>query len=482
MRKARDNSAERWVKTHDERGTIRKQAPVRIALGYPAPYPVAASSLGFQTVYRTWNGIAGVACARFFTPTRGSTERPLKTIEDRLPVAEANAIAFSVACETDLAQVADLLVAAGLAPLAADREPTDPPVIIGGPLTSLDPRLVAPFADAVSVGEAEHALPGIAEVLSRTANKPAVLEALPGPCLGVWVPSKGLNPPPPARAALEQLPAAASTWSPRAEFKNLFLVESSRGCRHGCTFCVLSARAHCAGEFRPVPPDRVLASIPAEAPGVGLVGAAVTDHPQIESLVERIVASGKRVSLSSVRADRLTPSLAAHLRAGGLRTLTLAADGASEALRKALRKRVSADDLQRAAEIAAGAGIRGLKLYGMVGLPDETDADIDELARLVRDFDKHLRVSIAAQAFVPKPGTPLGHLQMAETKLIRHRLDLLARSLKGRARVIPTSPRWSWIDWKLAHAGEKAALVAIAAAEGGGRFVAWKRAITEAGL
>jgi len=478
----RDTTTGAYDPTAGERRTIRKQAPVRIALGYPAPYPVASSSLGFQTVYRAWNELAGVACARFFPPVAGPAERPLRTVEDRLPVAEASGIGISIACETELSQVARLLSAAGLEPLAAKRDPSEPPVIIGGPLTGLDPRLVAPFADAVAVGEAEVALPGIAEALGRSRSKAELLEALPGPCSGVWVPSAGLNPPPPARAPLEILPAAAATWSPGAELRNLFLVESSRGCRHGCTFCVLSARAECSGKFRPVPPERVLAAIPDDAPGVGLVGAAVTDHPQIEGLVAAIVRSGKRVSLSSIRAERLTPGLAAHLREGGLRALTLAADGASEALRKSLRKGVSTDDLHRAARIAADAGIRGLKLYAMVGLPDETDADIEELARLVADFDKRLRVSIAAQAFVPKPGTPLGHLKMAGIDLVRHRLELLRRSLKGRARVIPTSPRWSWVDWKLAHSGERAALVAIEAAKHDGKFAAWKKAINEAGI
>ncbi|MBW2276150.1 MAG: B12-binding domain-containing radical SAM protein [Deltaproteobacteria bacterium] len=468
--------------TAGECGTIRKQAPVRIALGYPAPYSVAASSLGFQTVYRTWNQIPGVACSRFFPPDKGPIARPLTTVEDRLPVAEASAIGLSIACETELGEVARLLAAAGLAPLAEDRDPAEPPVIIGGPLTGVDPRLVAPFADAVAVGEAELALPSIAEALSRTARKPELLETLSAQQHGVWVPTEQANPPPPARAPIESLPAAASTWSPQAELKNLFLVESSRGCPHGCTFCVLSARTQCAGRFRAVPPERVIAAIPKDAPGVGLVGAAVTDHPQIESLVAEIVAAGRRVSLSSIRADRLTAELADHLRAGGLRTLTLAADGASEALRKTLQKQITAADLGRAAEIAATAGIRGLKLYAMVGLPDETDADVEELARLVADLDKRPRVAIAAQAFVPKPGTPLGQVTMAEVGLIRHRLDLLGRSLKGRARVIPTSPRWSWVDWKLAHAGERAALVAIEAERNGGKFAAWKRAIQELGL
>lgn len=462
-----------------ERGTIHKQASARVALGYPAPYAVAASSLGFQTIYRQLNEAPGICCARFFAPDRGVAPRPLKTAEDGLPVSASHAVAFSIACETELLDMVRLLVAADLAPLAVDRRATDPLVIVGGPLTSLDPCLVAPLADAVVVGEAEPAMPAITRALVAMPDKASLLATLADSGHGTWVPTVHAEPPPPCRAPLELLPAVSATWSPRAEFKNLFLVEATRGCRHGCTFCVLSARSNCAGKFRAPPVETVLAAIPSGAPGVGLVGAAVTDHPEIEFLVARITKRDQRVSLSSIRADRLTPELAQALCHGGLRSLTLAVDGASESLRRALHKQLSTADLSRAAQVAVAAGIKRLKLYVMVGLPDETDTDMDELVRLTAALDKRLHIAIAAQAFVPKPNTPLSQIPMAPPSLIRRRLALLGRALRGRARLIPTSPRRSWLDWKLAHAGEKASLAAIRSNALGGTFAAWKQAIEE---
>jgi radical SAM superfamily enzyme YgiQ (UPF0313 family) len=136
-----------------------------------------------------------------------------------------------------------------------------------------------------------------------------------------------------------------------------------------CAFCILSARAADAGGFRPAPVERILRVIPPSAPGVGLVGAAVTDHPEIEKLVAHIVESGRRVSLSSIRADRLTERLLKTLKAGGLRTLTVAADGASDRLRKSIHKGIESADLIRAAEMAAAQKISGMKIYAMVGLP-----------------------------------------------------------------------------------------------------------------
>jgi radical SAM superfamily enzyme YgiQ (UPF0313 family) len=460
-----------------ETGTIRRTAPRILALGYPAPYSVAASSLGFQSVYRALNVSEELACERFFAIDGGAVERPLRTAESGFPVRGAAAIGFSVACETELARVVELLEAAELAPLAGDRVADDPIVIAGGPLTLLDPRLLAAIADVVAVGEAEEALPSLRDAVARAGDKREMLGVLSSGAPGVWVPSRAPSPPPPAIAPAELLPAISCGWSPRAELRDLFLVEAARGCARGCAFCVLSGLSGGRRAFRPVPAARILAAIPASAPGVGLVGAAVTDHPEIEGIAARIVADGKRVSLSSVRADRLTPALAAALVAGGSRSLTLAADGSSERLRRAIHKGLTADDLRRAAALAAEAGIRQLKVYAMVGLPGETDEDVAELAALLLEFPRQLEVTAAVQAFVPKPGTPLAGAAMAPQNDLKRRLELLKKLAKGRYRVSPTSPRWSWIDWKLAHAGEAAGRIAIAAHRGGGDFAAWKRAI-----
>jgi radical SAM superfamily enzyme YgiQ (UPF0313 family) len=115
----------------------------------------------------------------------------------------------------------------------------------------------------------------------------------------------------------------------------------------------------------------------------------------------------------------------------------------------------------------------------MLGLPGEEDGDVDELAALVRGLDPRLALSVAASAFVPKPGTPLAGAEMADPRLLVRRLDRLGLALKGRARLLPTSPRWSWVDWKLAHLGERAALAAIAAHKGGGTLAAWREALED---
>ncbi len=460
-----------------ESGTIKPSAHRKITLGYPAPYQVGASSLGFQSTYRILNGFENLSCERFFAQTGDEEQLRTQTLETGSPVSRFDGIGFSVACETDLLEVVDLLVVNGLEPLARDRSEDDPVVSAGGPLTFLDPRLLSPLADIVVVGDGEFALDVLAKALGNGASKRDLCATGGGGTPGLWIPSVDTSPPPHAHASIDMLPASAVTWSPDAELRDLFLVEVARGCPRACDFCVLSVRGDCAGPFRVVPVKEILDCIPREAPGVGLVGAAVTDHPQIGQLAGEIVDLGKRVSLSSIRADRLTPDLARTLVRGGARSITLAADGSSERLRRSLHKGISAEVLQSASTIAAEAGIRGLKLYSMIGLPGEEDADLEEFARMVGGLDRRLKKSVAIQTFVPKPGTQLSAAPMLDTNTARKRLETLRRLMVGKARTVPTSARWSWLDWKLAHGKQLSAHAAIDAHQNGGTFGAWKKAL-----
>lgn len=464
-----------------ERGTIFKEAGCSVALGYPAPYAVGASSLGAQLVYRLWNEVPGLACSRFFVPDRGALPRPLTTLETRRPVREMHAVAFSIACEQELLNTVRLLEAADMEPLAERRAPTEPPVIIGGPLTLVDPALVAPLADVVVAGEGDHWVRLLGQALVEVDGDPVAFKAeVAARCPGVWVPSADHRPPPTGDLPEVIQPAYAATWSPKAELRNLFLVEASRGCMRRCAFCTMSRKAHCAPEYRVFPKESVLAAVPDGVEGVGLVGAAVSEHPDILDMVGTLVSDGRRVSLSSIRADRLTEPLARLLKKGGLRTLTVAADGPSERLRRAIHKGIRQEHLEGAAITARAAGFASLKVYAMVGLPGEEDADVEELAELLVGLTKGLRVSTTVQTFVPKPGTPLAGAEMAAIDVASRRLGLLKRRVQGRVRVLPTSPKWSWIDWKVAHAGAAAVQMAIRAHDLGGGFSAWRRAIEEA--
>jgi radical SAM superfamily enzyme YgiQ (UPF0313 family) len=233
--------------------------------------------------------------------------------------------------------------------------------------------------------------------------------------------------------------------------------------------------------MRLVPRDRVLASIPAEAHRVGLVGAAVSDHPELVSMLNELAARGCQVGVSSLRPDRLSPELVQALARAGAHTLTTALDGSSEGLRKKLGRPLPSARLVEAAQLARASKFDRLKLYLMLGVPGESDADVDECAELLRELSRLLPVALAVSPFCAKPGTPLGGAPFAGLTVINARLVRLRRTLKGRVDVRATSPKWAWVEHVLAGGGAREGEAVAAAVQAGGRFSDYRAAFERLG-
>jgi radical SAM superfamily enzyme YgiQ (UPF0313 family) len=216
--------------------------------------------------------------------------------------------------------------------------------------------------------------------------------------------------------------------------------------------------------------------VPDHAERVGLVGAATTDHPQITDIVNALADTGREVGLSSLRADRLNDDLMAALRRGGHRTLTTAADGSSQRMRDAVRRGTSEEQLRRAGHLARRHGMKRLKLYLMVGLPGETDEDIDEMVELGKELSSSIPLSLGVAPFVAKRNTPLDGEPFAGVDLVNARLRRLRRGVRGRVDVRATSVRWAWVEYVLAQGGRAEGLAVFEAIQAGGRFADWKRA------
>src|SRR5256884_655939 len=312
---------------------------------------------------------------------------------------------------------------------------------------------------------------GKREMVERLARRP-----------GFWAPGLQASPPPVVKADDDRLPARSQIVTPHTELRNMFLIEPERGCSRGCTYCVMRRTTN--GGMRTVDPERVLELLPEDARRVGLVGAAVTDHPRIVELVRRLVDDGREVGISSLRADRLCarPELISLLAQSGARTLTTAADGASERLRTALDRRTTAAQLVRVAGLAREAGFQRLKLYLMVGLPGEEDSDLDELVEMAGEISRILPLSFGCAPFVAKRNTPMDGTRFVPVEETERRIAYLRAKLRGRAEIRPTSPRWAWVEYMLAQGGEDAGHAALEAWRAGASFAAWKRAFRERGV
>jgi radical SAM superfamily enzyme YgiQ (UPF0313 family) len=460
-----------------EVGAIAKQAALRVALAYPSPYRVAMSSLGFQRIYRAIQETDGMSCERAFLPDDAAPgergEQPV-TYESKTPLAEFPIVALSVAYELELGGMIDLLEMSGLPALREERDESHPFILAGGPLTFSNPAPLAPYADAVIMGEAEGLVTEVIALVAGSSTKAIALQRL-AELAHVFVPEHhGERLPPIAQCDDELLPAWGPIRTPETELSDMFLIETERGCSRGCTYCVM--RRSTNGGMRIVPKERILALVPEDAKRVGLVGAAVSDHPKIVEVVRALAERGCEVGLSSLRPDRLNDDFVGALKAGGYRTLTTAMDGASERIREELERRARVRHLERAAELARAHGMKRLKLYLMLGLPGETDADVDECASFVSALSRRVPVSLGIAPFCAKRNTPLDGAPFAGIATVRARLDRLRRGLRGKAEVRSTSARWAWVEYVLAQGGAAEGHAVLSAVRAGGTFAAYQRA------
>lgn len=479
---------------------------VRIALVYPNTYYLGMSNLGFQTIYRHLNERDDVVCERAFLPEPSGLEalsrsrKPLVTLETGSPLGSCDIVAFSVSFENDYPNLVRILELARVPVLAASRTRFDPIVLIGGAITYINPEPLADFADVMVIGDGEEAAYAYIDRyladqgldreghLARTISLagmyvPSMQTASPGDQAGPHAEASAdagsdvadagcdaadagavsdvqvaeAESAPVTRIAKQQVrdfedyPAHSAVLTPDTEFGDMLLIEISRGCPRRCRFCAVS---YVYPKFRALKPDTILdvirsknASLARDGKeglkAVGLVSSAMCDYPHLDELCAGLEETGLRVGVSSVRVDLVPDSLLRLMLKTGLRTMTIAPEAGSERLRKAINKPISSEEILTGARRILEKGIKHLKVYYMVGLPTETDEDIEELiemtgrlARLQRECGEpggRLRLSI--NPFVPKALTPFQWSPMASPKEVRRKLNRIQKALRGTAGV-----------------------------------------------
>jgi radical SAM superfamily enzyme YgiQ (UPF0313 family) len=505
-----------------EEGVVRKDwgGRVSVALVYPNTYAVGMSNLGFQTVYERLNALPDAVCERVFFPDPEDVAEFSRTgsapfsLESLRPLRDFDVVGFSVTYEGDYINVLRLLRMAGIPVRAGDRRPDDPLVLMGGVCAFSNPEPMAPFMDAVAVGEAEELVGEIVAAYAgcraegREGFRSRVIErlkALPGlyvpsayevayasdGTIEVVAPIESGIPAVVTKRRLREVDrfeTRSLLKTPKAEYGHMALLEVGKGCGRGCRFC-LEGQVYRPVRHRSLAALRdSVASIAKESRRVGLVGACVSDYPWIGELMKLLEEYGVEVSISSLRADSLTEDLVASLQRGGHRTLTMAPEAGTERLRRVVRKVITDEQIYAACDLLRKYGIPNLKCYFMIGQPTETMEDVEAIPDLARRMLGRLRVpgpdghpfgklTLSVSSFVPKPWTPFQWAPFDEPRDLEAKLEVIKSGARRlQVRVVHENPREAGLQALLARGDRRVAdFLEIAAGLDGD----WRRALRD---
>ena len=443
----------------DETGVVShswNEGRYRVALIYPNTYHHGMSNLGFLTVYHLLNQRDDCLCERFFLPERDALSAPLCSFESGRQLGEFDLLAFSISFENDYLNLPTIFALADIPLFAAQREESHPLVLFGGVCAFINPEPLADIVDIVAVGEAEPILPGLLNaLLNAEAGRKELLENLAF-LPGIYVPSlyapvynevgellsfnpKSGVPGQVQRQFLADLDTSASRsfiQTEATEFGQMALTEVSRGCSRGCRFC--------AAGFVYLPPrerslENLLEQVDAglcERNRIGLVAAAVADYSNIQELQQGILDRNGQLSMSSIRLDALTPDEVALLTRAGHKTVAIAPEAGSQRLRDFINKGISEEQILTSVQMMAAGGIRNLKLYFIIGFPEEEQRDVEDIVALTEKIAAIWREAgrkrgqmgnliLSVNPFIPKPFTPFQWAGMEKEKSLKKKIRFL---------------------------------------------------------
>ena len=459
---AKKNSHRKSLRFHEETGAVShswSEKRYRIALVYPNTYHQGMSNLGFLTVYHLLNQRDDCLCERFFLPDKdvlAHSGSPLVSLESGHRLTDFDLIAFSISFENDFLNLPILFNLSGIPFLSADRDCSWPLILFGGVCAFINPEPLAEVVDVVAVGEAEPILPGLLDLLLETPqDREDCLQKL-AQLPGIYVPrfyspvyaetgevthlNHGTGSP--ERVVrqclhdLDQSPSRSFIQTGDSEFGTMALTEVSRGCSRGCRFC--------AAGFVYLPPrerslDNLLEQVDlglCQRDRIGLVAAAVSDYSAIQALQQGILERQGQISMSSLRLDAINDEEVQKLYRAGHKTVAIAPEAGSQRLRDFINKGISEEQILASVKMLADGGILNLKLYFIIGFPDEDQSDIDAIIELVQKISAiwreagrkrghlgHLILSI--NPFIPKPFTPFQWAGMEQEKSLKKKLRFL---------------------------------------------------------
>ncbi|MCF6157882.1 MAG: TIGR03960 family B12-binding radical SAM protein [wastewater metagenome] len=493
---------------------------VKVTLAFPDTYSIGMSHLGMQILYGLLNERDDTVCERVFTPLvdmeslMRKHKVPLFSLETCTPLKEFDIIGFSLQYELSYTNVLNMLDLAGIPVIASERGETDPLIIAGGP-AAISPESISDFIDIFLIGDGEESLPQFIELfkemkhqkLSRNEKIISIAQTMKNayaPSLYdvSYHPDNTIQKVQPRIAGIPSTVQSASVRDLNKAYyptrlivpyvktiHDRITIEVMRGCTQGCRFCQAGMSKR---PTRPRTVDNIikLSELCYANTGhneISLASLSISDYPFLKDLMNQMnrIFNPRYVNISfpSLRINEqlvLLPSMLNTVRKSGL---TLAPEAATQSLRKVINKNITDDNLYRGVEEAFRQGWNLVKLYFMIGLPTETDDDIDAIARIaynISDLGKavngssgHVNISIAP--FVPKAHTPFQWEPMASLERIKEIRNKLFQRIRRRCiRIKFHTAERSILEGIFARGDRRLGRVIYTAWQNGCKFDAWE--------
>ena len=452
-----------------EKGTVFKDPGGKISfcLVYPNTYHVGMSNLGFQGLYGLLNRREDVVCERAFLPDDADiaeyrrTATPVFSLENKRPLTSFDIVAFSLSFENDYPNIFRILSLSKIPFRTDGRGDYHPLIIAGGVAVSFNPEPVALALDLVFIGEAEEAVGEFIELYKQAGDKDGVRrKALQ--LEGVYVPSeyeiayledgtilrrtaKEGAPGCIQKRTVKDLslaPLNTSVITAETEFSGMYLVEIMRGCPWNCRFCLVG---NFFGPLRKKGVPQIREEIEEGkkvSEKIGIIGPSLSDYPNIGEI---LCIEGVQFSITSLRASGRSAELIGLLK--GHKSVSIAPEAGTERLRSVINKQVTEQDIVTTAGLLFDCGIDTLRLYFMIGLPTETEEDIEgiiDLVGKVRALSKKTGIVLSVSTFVPKPFTPFQWHPMERLDSAKKKIRQIKKSLEPKGiKVFHDVPKYA---------------------------------------